>query len=49
MLSPAGLGVLAEERRAELEARSSRPLAPHRTSSGAYILKNELHYLVARA
>jgi SAM-dependent methyltransferase len=49
LLAPAGLGLLAGERRGELEAGILEALAPYRTSSGGYVLENEFHYLVARA
>ncbi|HWB56340.1 MAG TPA: class I SAM-dependent methyltransferase [Gaiellaceae bacterium] len=49
MLAPGGLGVLAGERRGELEAAILEALAPYRTASGGYVLENEWHYLVARA
>jgi SAM-dependent methyltransferase len=49
MLSPAGLGVLAGDRRDEVAAAIIEALAPYRAASGTYVLENEWHYLVARA
>ena len=49
LLSPAGVGLLAGDRRDALEAAIVEALAAYRTGSGGYRLENDYHYLVARA
>jgi ubiquinone/menaquinone biosynthesis C-methylase UbiE len=50
MVAPAGIAALVGgEREDEVKDAIAAGLAPHRTADGSYRLKNEFHFLIARA
>jgi SAM-dependent methyltransferase len=49
LVAPMGIAVLVGDREPEVKHAIAAGLAKHRTSDGSYRLRNEYHYLIARA
>jgi hypothetical protein len=49
LVAPMGIAVLVGDREEEVKQAIAGGLAKHRAPDGSYRLKNEYHYLIARA
>jgi SAM-dependent methyltransferase len=49
LVAPMGIAVLVGDQEEEVKQAIAAGLAKHRTSAGSYLLRNEYHYLIARA